>query len=230
MYRDRLIDIVEFAYARLREKINGGRIRIDNEASLQLHFSSLLKSIGELYENSKNEVFSIELESPVKLSDGSFGKSGSPKARIDILISFENLKTNLKNKCAIELKYFKYANHREPNNRYDVFSDIQNLEMYGQSADIGFLIVATDHLHYVNQDGYSQDTADFDFKHGSSYSAGTKLEYRTKKPYGASITLRNSYSFVWDECSDGAHFLKLRIIPHSDQSLHSLHDNTTQGL
>ena len=36
MYRDRLIEIVEFAYALLRDRINGERISMDNEASLQL--------------------------------------------------------------------------------------------------------------------------------------------------------------------------------------------------
>jgi hypothetical protein len=60
MYRDRLIEIVEFAYLRLRERINGGRICVENEASLQLQLSSILKSTGELYERSKSELFSIE--------------------------------------------------------------------------------------------------------------------------------------------------------------------------
>lgn len=228
MYRDRLIEIVEFAYTRLCEKINGGRIRIDNEASLQLHFSSLLKSIGELYESSKNEVFSIELERPVELSEGRFEKSGSRKARIDIWITFENLETGKNHSCAIELKYFKQENHREPNNRYDVFSDIQNLEAYGKFVDIGFLIVATDHHHYVNQDSYSQDTADFDFRHGQIYRAGTELKYRTAKPYGEPITLCNSYSFVWNEFSGGVHFLKLRVVPCSVKKAQVMRDKAAQ--
>lgn len=213
MYRERLIEIVEFAYARLREKINGGRIRVENEASLQLQFSALLKSTGELFESKKNEVFSIELEKPALLSDGFFEKSGTSKAKIDVWISFEDLETKAKHSCAIELKFFKFANHREPNNRYDVFSDIQNLEAYGNFADLGFLIVATDHDHYVNKDRYSQDTSDFDFRHGSHYDAGKKLTYKTKKPYGDPIVLSNSYSFVWDESTGGIHFLKLPVLP-----------------
>ena len=214
MYRDRLTEIVEFAYARLREKINGGRICVENEASLQLQLSSLLKTTGELYERNKNEVFSIELEKPILLSDAVFEKSGTSKAKIDIWLSFEDLETKTKHSCAIELKFFKHANHREPNNRYDVFSDIQNLEAYGDAADLGFLIVATDHHHYVNQDSYSSDTADFDFRQGRSYSAGTVLTYRTAKPHGEPIALRNSYSFAWDECAGGIHFLKLPVVPH----------------
>ncbi|WP_219909339.1 hypothetical protein [Nitrosomonas oligotropha] len=213
MYQDRLIEIVDFAYLRLREKINGGRICIENEASLQLQLASILKSTGELYECSKNELFSIELEKPVLLSDGCFEKSGTTKAKIDVWVSFENLETKTKNSCAIELKFFKYVNHREPNNRYDVFSDIQNLEAYGSFADLGFLIVATDHHHYINKDRYSDGTADFDFRHGKSYEAGTVLTYKTSRPYGDPITLSNSYSFAWDKCTNGVHFLKLPVLP-----------------
>ena len=231
MYRDRLIEIVDFAYLRLREKINGGRICVENEASLQLQLSSILKSVGELFERSKNELFSIELEKPVLLSDGRFEKSGTTKAKIDVWISFENLETKAKHSCAIELKFFKYANHREPNNRYNVFSDIQNLEAYGDFADLGFLIVATDHHHYVNQDSYSNDTSDFDFRHGKSYDSGTVLTYKTNKPYGDPITLGSSYSFAWDECTGGIHFLKLSVLPRQGSNTMlqgTLRDKATQ--
>lgn len=218
MYRDRLIEIVDFAYLRLREKINGGRICVENEASLQLQLSSILKSTGELYKRSKSELFTIELEKPVLLSDGSFAKSGTTKAKIDIWISIENLETKAKHSCAIELKFFKQANHREPNNRYDVFSDIQNLEAYGNFANLGFLIVATDHHHYVSKDSYAIETADFDFRNGKSYVSGTELIYKTKKPYGDPITLRSSYSFTWDECAGGIHFLRLLVFPRQSSN------------
>jgi len=191
---------------------------VENEASLQLQLSALLKTTGELYERNKNEVFAIELEKPVLLSGGLFEKSGTSKAKIDVWISFEDIETKVKHSCAIELKFFKYANHREPNNRYDVFSDIQNLEAYGDFADLCFLIVATDHHHYVNQDSYSQDTADFDFRHGSHYDAGTVLTYKTAKPHGEPIALGYAYSFAWDECTGGIHFLKLPVLPRSSSN------------
>lgn len=230
MYRDRLREIVEFSYLRLREKINGGRICVENEASLQLQLSSILKSTGELFERSKNELFSIELEKPVLLTDGRFAKSGTTKAKIDVWISFENRETKAKHSCAIELKFFKRANHREPNNRYDVFSDIQNLEVYGDFADLGFLIVATDHHHYVSQEAYSQDTADFDFRHGKSYEAGSTLKYKTSKPYGAPISLGSSYSFAWDECSGGTHFLKLLVLPRPSNNSGAIPDDDNKLL
>lgn len=213
MSRDRLIRTFDLAYECLRRKINGGRIHVDNEASLQLQFAAILKSVGELLEVERDEFFSIELEKSVSLATSAFGKSGSKKAKIDVFFSFTNAATKETHSCAVEMKFFKMTNHREPNNRYDVFADILNLESYGGFADCCFLLVATDHDHYVSHIEYSQDTAGFDFRNGRTYTAGTAATYRTLKPYGEPITLRHSYSFAWDTAAGGLHFLKLPVEP-----------------
>ena len=114
------------------------------------------------------------------------------------------------------MKFFKRANHREPNNRYDVFADISNLEGYAGLADIGYIMVATDHDHYVSQAVYSKDTADFDFRHGRRYSQGSVLRYRTNKPYGTDIRLSRDYEFRWDEFRDGTHCMLLEVDPFED--------------
>lgn len=181
---------------------------------ISLSPKSINVHLDGIFEGKKGEVFTIELEKPVTLSLSQFGKSGTSKAKIDVWISFEDLETKVKHSCAIELKFFKFVNHREPKNRYDVFSDIQNLEAYGEFADLCFLIVATDHHHYINQDSYSPDTADFDFRNGRHYEAETLLTYRTVTPHGPPIWLKNSYDFVWHECADGIHFLKLSVDTH----------------
>jgi len=114
-------------------------------------------------------------------------------------------------KTALELKFFKKENHREPNNRYDVFKDLSNLELYKKNnIDICYFIIATDHQHYVNQKDYSTDTKDFDFRDESEYNANTLLEYRTNKPYGNTIKLNNSYKFKWKQIND-LYFLKVKI-------------------
>lgn len=216
MPRDRLIRTFDLAYECLRRKINGGRILVDNEASLQLQFASILKSVGELLEVERDEFFSIELEKAVRLNGEAFGKSGSDRAKIDVFFSFTNAATRESVSCAVEMKFFKKKNHREPNNRYDVYADIQNLESYGNFADYCFLVVATDHDHYVSQDAYSPDTTDFDFRHGRQYVTGTPATYRTTNPYGPSITLHNSYSFAWDTAAGGLHFLQLPVEPRRE--------------
>jgi hypothetical protein len=213
MYDDRLTRVFDLAYECLRRKINGGRIRVENEASLQLQFAAILKSVGELLEVERDEFFSIELEKPITLPQGAFTKSGSSKAKIDILFSFTNVATKTVRSCAVEMKFFKRLNHREPNNRYDVFADIHNLENYGDIAELCFMVVGTDHDHYVSQAEYSEATGQFDFREGRNYLSGTTTTYRTVSPYGAPITLRGSYAFSWDQTAGGLHFLRVLVKP-----------------
>ncbi len=207
----RLHQAFDMTYKCLRQKINGGCIRVESEASLQLQFAAILKSVGELLEIDRREHFSIELEKPVKHTAGVFGKSGSTKAKIDIYYAYTNMDTGESTSCAIEMKFFKKMNHREPNNRYDVFADLHNLENYAAFADSCFMVIATDHDHYVSQTTYSKDTGDFDFRNGRKYHAGTEMSYRTPKPHGQPITLANSYAFKWDRAAGGLHFLKLAV-------------------
>ena len=94
-----------------------------------------------------------------------------------------------------------------------MFKDLHNLERYGNFVDIGFLLVATDHPHYVSQSEYSEDTRAFDFRDGSNYRAGTELVYHTQTPYGPPIRLRNNYSFRWRLVDSGLSFLFVPVIP-----------------
>lgn len=212
-HEDRIKQIVALAYDRLCGKITGQRIQVANEASLQLQLASILKTLGALYEESPSERFDIELEKSVKLTGRTFAKSGTEKANIDIWFSLEDIESGESHSCAIELKYFKRAKHREPNSRYDVFKDLQNLERYGDFVDLGYLLVATDHSHYINQEAYSLDTGAFDFRHGQSYQAGNELVYRTAKPYGPPITLRNNYTFTWETVEAGLSFMFVEVVP-----------------
>ena len=213
MSQERLTRVFNLAYECLRRKINGGRISVENEASLQLQFAAILKAVGELLEVHRDEFFSIELEKPASLSGATFGKSHTARAKIDIYYSYTTISNGEVHSCAIEIKYFKKKNQREPNNRYDVFADIHNLENYGGVADCCFLVVATDHNHYVSQAAYSADTCDFDFREGKTYKAGTAATYRTQVPYGVPIELAGSYSFTWDATAGGLHFMQLAVQP-----------------
>ena len=213
MSKERLARVFELSYECLRQKINGGRIHVENEASLQLQFAGIIKAVGELLEVHRNEFFFIELEKPVELVESLFGKSGTTRAKIDIYCGYTNIDTKESQSIAIEMKFFKKKNHREPNNRYDVYADIHNLENYGKFANCCYMVVATDHDHYVSQRSYSPDTGDFDFREGVQYAAGTLATYRTPVPYGGPISLRGSYQFSWDTAAGGLHFLRLPVDP-----------------
>lgn len=201
-------EIIETAYKLLTKKLAFGGLTAKNEASFQLEFGHILKTLGELYEFRLTDKFHLEFETYISLTEKSI-KSKSNRARVDILIKYRD--ENSETKTAIELKFFKKENHREPNNRYDVFKDISNLEIYKEhNIDLCYFILATDHLHYVNQENYSVDTSDFDFRDGKYYKANTFLKYTTEKPYGLDLKLKNNYEFKWDKVND-LYFLKLKI-------------------
>lgn len=69
---------------------------------------------------------------------------------------------------------------REPVNRHKAVLDIARLERCRDVADIGFMLVATNHPHYVDRETYSPDTADFDFRDGRRYASDTVVMYRTR--------------------------------------------------
>ncbi|WP_348743869.1 hypothetical protein [Tenacibaculum sp. 190524A05c] len=197
------------SFRTLEMKLANGGIISKNEASFQLELGYILKVFGQLYEFHPNEKFNLEMENYIKLKSTSI-KSNSKNARVDILVTFGT--ENEFAIGAIELKYFKKKNHREPNNRYDIFKDISNLEAYKENGiDLNYLFISTDHNHYVNQSEYSEDTKDFDIRKGSKYKSGQVLEYRTAKPYGPPIALKGNYEFNWSEPTENIYFTTIEI-------------------
>lgn len=168
-------EIVQIAVPRLFAQIHGGRIACESEATLQLHLGRIIATVADLAIVAPRETFAIELEKPLT---GGRTKRG----RMDIWFKLTS-DTDVEWRCAIELKFFKRANQREPNNRYDVFKDIARLEQCSDMADLAFMLVASDHAHYISHAVYSPDTHDFDLRHGKEYVAGTQLSYRTIAPY-----------------------------------------------
>lgn len=180
-------------------------MRCESEATLQLHLGRIIATAADLELTSERETFSIELEKPLRGTDGKRG-------RIDVWFRLMD-NEGAEWRCAIELKFFKRENQREPNNRYDVFKDMARLESCGDVADLGFMLVATDHQHYFAKDGYSPATSDFDLRDGASYAAGTVLTYKTGGGYGPPITLANSYNFSWAEGTDALLYLLVEVLP-----------------
>ncbi|MED4600015.1 hypothetical protein P9314_04740 [Paenibacillus validus] len=180
-----------------------GRLSLTSEASLQLHMGMILQQIGDTYCFSKSESFHVALEVPFT-SATTLMKSKTKKALIDLVVTFQDLQHPEQTvTAAIELKHYQAKNQREPNNRYDAFMDLNNLEAYvaAKQADIGAFILITDHIHYTIKPR-SLQTNDFDLSHGATYKHGTVLTYRTEKPYGEPIRLNRDYYFEWKEAGD----------------------------
>jgi len=90
----RLTRILDESWEILAQRIATGRVSINKEASLQLHYSSILLSYGELFCVEPRETFSIELE------------SASGRKSIDITCALGDTR------AAIELKRFRKASNR----------------------------------------------------------------------------------------------------------------------
>jgi hypothetical protein len=201
-------EIIETAYNLLTHKLAFGGLVARNESAFQLELGYILKTLGQLYEFRLADKFHLEFETYISLNSTSI-KSKTERARVDLLIRYEDNVSSTT--AAVELKFFKKENHREPNNRYDVFKDISNLEAYkSHNIDLCYFILATDHAHYCYQEDYSVDTADFDFRHHKIYKAGTILKYKTSKSFGPDISLKQDYFFKWDTIKD-LHFLKIKL-------------------
>jgi hypothetical protein len=125
-----LNEIVNLGLKIFENKISGGTIDFNNEASMQMQLGMILNNLGKLFERKQDDIFNIELESSF-IIESNFDKSNTNRSKIDIAMCFGS--KNAFSTAAIELKYFKKINLREPNNRYDVFSDISNLEKYKEN-------------------------------------------------------------------------------------------------
>lgn len=97
-----LKEIVQISYNLLCNKIADDNICVHNEASLQMHLGVILKQVGHLYEFSKSDSFSVELETWREI-EGTLSLKG--RARYDIQLKIANEHNS--HEVAIELEYFK---------------------------------------------------------------------------------------------------------------------------
>jgi len=127
----RLTRILDESWEILAQRIATGRVSINKEASLQLHYSSILLSYGELFCVEPREIFTIELE------------SASGRKSIDIACALGDTR------AAIELKCFRKASNRACDiDMYDVWSDLERLLSYPEFAVRKFICL-TDNPYYV---------------------------------------------------------------------------------
>lgn len=202
-------------------ELASGRLKVTNEASLQMHLGLIVKLLGDKSVR-QSERFNIILEKDLieptqpficKVS-GKHPNGRTKKNRIDIWFCIEKAKPKRRYARAMELKYFKKDNQREPNNRADVFKDIRNLEecIRLKRANRGFMLVYTDHPHYYNWPrGYRSTTGDFDFRDKAKYQANTPLNYNTNDPHVPQFQLSNSYAFNWKMVSGNFRILGVPI-------------------
>lgn len=190
-------------------QVNRGELGETNEATVQHHLALSM----HLLARQAGLPFSIIMERRVQRANGVlFPKKQRNTAEIDIFFTVDEDNT----RCAVELKLFKRINQREPNNRYDSYADLANLEIYlEEHCDLGFFVLLTDHPHYYDPKfgDHWPDTADFCLREGHVYQAHRELVYRTNTPYGPPLALSHGYTFEWHNEGNVWRFLALKVLP-----------------
>ena len=94
---------------------------IGNEAPFQLHFASVIRSVGSMY-SLRGETFYVDLESKWEGLD-------DKKKYIDITCGFYEYGSDIpKYACAIELKFKRKDYGALPHNLFAIYKDIESLE------------------------------------------------------------------------------------------------------
>lgn len=193
---ERLNLVIDLAWRLFFERIAEGRIKINKEASMQLHYASILKTVGELYCTLPQETFTLELESAYG------GKN------LDITCTLGSTS------AALELKCFRKASNRALDlDMYDVWTDIKRLSEL-EAFQIRRFICLTDNHKYPHgpHGGYS---ATFSIAEGTSYSQGTELAPPWAGKWANTsrdhvIPVHKDITFLWTH-KNGWYYLLLEV-------------------
>lgn len=154
--QERLAFVLDFAWQIFFERVISGRITINKESSMQLHYSVILHSLGELLCTRPEEKYFIELESSYK------------KKNIDIACSLQDTKS------AIELKCFRKSSNRAVDiDMYNVLSDIERLMSFDE-FQVRKFICLSDNPFYMRgpHTGHAKSVS---IQHGTKYAAVTPV-------------------------------------------------------
>lgn len=198
--QQRMEEIVSTSYRLLCQRIACRSIRVSSEAALQLHFGTILKDVGSLYEFWPTSKFSIDLEK--QFTEIKTSKSNG-KARCDIFLTLESQKESV---CAaIELKYFpKSEGETTTDNRFAILEDIENIEHYKahEGPMTGYSIVFTTNPNYANPNTRSGINI------GEGQTITGKVACSNNK---YAVDLKGSYTFHWDSLPGNCYFLNLKF-------------------
>lgn len=160
--KERLSEIINLSWNILIEYVDNGKVKINKESSLQLHYAAILKQIGETFCIKPEEIFTVELETHYK------GKN------IDIFCSLGQAKAALEIKCFKEFSSTGGKSAAQDIKMYDVFEDICRLSGYVDEkfVDFGIFLCYTDHKYFVEGAEMKGYTKVFSTRNGSQYPKG----------------------------------------------------------
>jgi hypothetical protein len=186
--QQRLRRALDTSWDILSQRIATGRVTINKEASLQLHYSAILFSYGELLCIDPRETFSIELE------------SAAQRQSIDITCALDGVR------AAVELKCFrKQSNLAVDTDMYDVLRDLQRLISYSDFAVRKFICL-TDNPYYAAA-AHAGHAGSVTIRDGTFYPAGTQITPSwagtwKSRSRDAPITLAKAVKLDWTRDRD----------------------------
>ena len=190
---DRITWAIDFAWSITVEKIVNSEIKINKEASLQMHYSAILKTVVDLIKYSPNDRIEIELETTVKVEAKPY--------IIDILLSYTD--GVVAESHSIELKCYKTiassGGKRGAGDifMYSVYLDIFYSELYVKHkfADKATCLILTDYSNFINPKSKKTKNWTYDISHGHTFTGG----HFTTSIGGKSVdfNLSKKYKFDW---------------------------------
>lgn len=193
---DRLSYVLDFAWEIFFERVAAGRIKINKESSMQLHYSAIAHGLGELMCTQPKETFAIELE------------SAHGRRNIDITCSYDDVRG------AVELKCFRKRSNRAADvDMYDVLKDVERLLSYND-FQVRKFICLTDNPYY-STGRHSGHAGTVSIRNGKHYKQGAPIRPSwagkwKDKSRDSPIHLSEDLSFRWIE-KTGWYCLKLNL-------------------
>lgn len=192
---DRVNWAIELAWNITVCKIVDGEISVNKEASLQLHYSVILKAVLELIKFSPTERVDIKLETGVTIEEKPY--------IIDILLEYED--GTERKRHSIELKCYKSITSSEKKRgasdifMKDVYLDLYYSELYLQydCAHQSTCLVFTDYENFIRPKSKKTKNWTYDISQGHFLKG---RHFNT--PIGGkdiNFKLRNNYKFDWKE-------------------------------
>ncbi len=191
--RDRVSWAIAFAWHITVDKIVNGEIRVNKEASLQMQYSSTLKTVLDLIRFSPSDRIEIELETTVSIECKPY--------IIDILLTYTD--GLISEKHSIELKCYKTISSSGGKRgasdifMHSVYLDIYYSELYMQHkfADHTTCLILTDYVNFVHPKHKKTKNWQYDISQGHSINGG----HYTTSIGGKNVdfNLTNAYRFNW---------------------------------
>lgn len=208
---DKLDKLVKVAWELLQWKIAGGLVKVNKEASLQLHYAYILQELISICQFSDNENVKVVLERTIAMGDKS-------TQEIDVVI--ETTANDAPYQVAIEMKcYRKFASSGGYRGAMDVFAkcvyeDIESLEKYSAVDDKikkRFFLVMTDHENFVYPKNKDAKYWAYDFSDGFVLEGPKDIDV----PIGGEdvyVHIGGRYTFDWTSVPSPTGFFYFLIL------------------